>query len=186
VANGSKIWDLTRTLTMKKFAFSSIIWVPAVQIEHARALLKGLSSGNVLTCELLATCACGLLYSSTYKIEHDYALSIRNFMVIIKKSEKLDFETLPFLASGHKLAINLKIPICICIRIGNFVLVMNNWPKHGIEKNTQNSILNFRPISDPKSLAHESPHTDLQLHTTISTYISLTHCLFFSHRMFSR
>jgi hypothetical protein len=46
---------------LRKYAFLSITWVPAIRIEHVRAPLKGLSTRNVFCIGLMFICACGLL-----------------------------------------------------------------------------------------------------------------------------
>jgi hypothetical protein len=46
---------------LRKYAFLSITRVPAIRIEHVRALSKGLSTRNVFCIGPMVICACGLL-----------------------------------------------------------------------------------------------------------------------------
>jgi hypothetical protein len=61
-----------------------------VQIEQMRAHLKGLSARIVMSSETK---------SHISNIGHDGALSLRNFIMMVKKSKNHNFE--PFLAYGH-------------------------------------------------------------------------------------
>jgi hypothetical protein len=45
---------------IRKYAFLSITWVPAIRIEHVTAPSKVLSTRNVLCIEPMVICACGL------------------------------------------------------------------------------------------------------------------------------
>jgi hypothetical protein len=82
-----------------KYAFLSITFVPAIRIEHVRTPSKGISTRNVFCIEPMVICACGLLpnpaKSQILNIGLDYALWIRNSMVMMKKSENLDVENSP-------------------------------------------------------------------------------------------
>jgi hypothetical protein len=66
-------------------------------MEHVRAPSKGLTIRNVFVLDLWLFAP--VAYSSIrpksqiFNIGHDYALWIRNFMVMMKKPENLDFET---------------------------------------------------------------------------------------------
>jgi hypothetical protein len=82
---------------LRKYAFLSITWVPAIRMEHVRAPLKDLSTRNVFCIGPMVICACGLLLNpaKVFNIGHDYTLWIRNFMVMMKKPENPDFETWP-------------------------------------------------------------------------------------------
>jgi hypothetical protein len=66
-------------------------------MEHVRAPSKGLSTKNVFCVGPMVICACGLLVYPAkvpnFNIVHDYALWFRNFMVMVKNPENLDFET---------------------------------------------------------------------------------------------
>jgi hypothetical protein len=46
---------------LRKYAFLSITWVPAIRIEHVRAASKGRSTRNVFCVGPMVICACGLL-----------------------------------------------------------------------------------------------------------------------------
>jgi hypothetical protein len=54
--------------------------------------------------------------SQIFNIRHDYALWIRNFMVMMKKPENLDFETCNLL--------NKKILLPISVAISNFLVIV--------------------------------------------------------------
>jgi hypothetical protein len=81
------------------YVFSSITWVPAIKIGHMRARWKGLCARIVLslrTMIILVICACGLL-SNPAKVpnfQYDGTLSIRNFMLMLKKPMDPNFEPL--------------------------------------------------------------------------------------------
>jgi hypothetical protein len=73
-------------------------------MEHMGVALKGLSTRNVFVLDPWSSAP--VAYSSIrsksqiFNKGHDYALWIRNLMVMMKKPENLDFETCP-MAHGH-------------------------------------------------------------------------------------
>jgi hypothetical protein len=69
-----------------------------VQIEQIRAHLKGLSARIVMSTESMATCASGLLPNPA-NIRQDGTLSLRNFIIMVKKFKNHNFE--PILAYDH-------------------------------------------------------------------------------------
>jgi hypothetical protein len=66
-------------------------------MEHVRATSNGFNTRNIFCIEPMGSCACGLLLNPAkvpiFNVGHDYALWIRNYMVMMKKPENLDFET---------------------------------------------------------------------------------------------
>jgi hypothetical protein len=81
----------------EKYVFSSINRVPAIRIEYIRARWKGLSTSIVLNLRPMVICVCGLLSnpkSQNSNFWHDGTLSIRNFMLMLKKPMDPNFETL--------------------------------------------------------------------------------------------
>jgi hypothetical protein len=64
-----------------------------------RALSKGLSTRNVFVSDSWSSTPVAYFSirpkSKKFNIGHDYALWIRNFMVMMKKAEDLDFEAWP-------------------------------------------------------------------------------------------
>jgi hypothetical protein len=103
---------LSQNPLLRKSAFLSITCVPAIKIEHVSAPSKDLSTRNVFCIGSMVICACGLLpnpdKSKIFNIGHDYALWIRNFMLLMEKPKDLDFETWPK-------------------SVGNFMLMINNY-----------------------------------------------------------
>jgi hypothetical protein len=69
-----------------------------------RALSKGLSTRNVFCTGAMVICACGLLPNPAkvpnFNIGHDYALWIRNFMVMMK-NPRISILRLDPMAHGH-------------------------------------------------------------------------------------
>jgi hypothetical protein len=96
-----------------------------------RAPSKGLSTRNVVCIEPIVICACGLLPNSAkvpnFNIGHDYALWIRNFMMMMKKLENLDFETLQWpTAIIRPKSRKSNIRHDGILSIVNFMLMINN------------------------------------------------------------
>jgi hypothetical protein len=52
---------LNQDLLLRKYAFLSITWFPAINMEHVRAPSKGLSTRNVFCIGSMVICTCGLL-----------------------------------------------------------------------------------------------------------------------------
>jgi hypothetical protein len=73
-----------------KYNFTSITRVPTIRIGHMMARFKGLSVRIIFSSRLIVICACGLLAirskSQNSNIRHDGTLSIRKFMLMLKKT----------------------------------------------------------------------------------------------------
>jgi hypothetical protein len=94
-----------------------------------RAPSKGLSTRNVFCIGPMVICACGLLPNPAkvpnFNIEHDYALWIRNFMVMMKNPRTSDLVQWPTAIIRTK-SRNSNIRHDGILSIGNFILMINN------------------------------------------------------------
>jgi hypothetical protein len=117
---------------LRKYAFLSITWVPAISIENVRAPSKCLCTWNDFCgmFSVLNPCSSApVAYyqirpkSQIFNIGHDYALWIRNSMLMMKKPENLYFETWDIIQPKSR---NLNMSHGGFLSIENFMLMLNN------------------------------------------------------------
>jgi hypothetical protein len=64
--------SLNQDPLLRKNAFLSMAWIPAIRMEHVRAPSKGLSTRNVFCIEPMVICACGLLINPAKVLKFQY------------------------------------------------------------------------------------------------------------------